>query len=354
MSSSYQLSATQWKQRLAGYALPETRRSLGQLLVSLLLFALAISLAHAAHAVNWILGLPLSALAGLLIVRLFIIQHDCGHRSFFRDVRACDWVGQGLSVITCMPYGFWRRDHDKHHATSGDLDRRGYGDIDTLTIDEFRALGPWRRLAYRAYRNPLVLMGIGPAWQFLIRYRVPILAKSRSRRGDVLSILGHDAGLAVFFGGLCLMLGWTAVAVVWLPAMLVAATVGVWMFYVQHQHADTYWRRHADWSFVDAALQGSSYYSLPAWMHWLTGNIGYHHIHHLSSRIPNYQLSRAFADIDELRQGPAIGILESLRGVTLALWCERRSRLVSFREARRAFAARHPAIHGRETASSMP
>jgi omega-6 fatty acid desaturase (delta-12 desaturase) len=328
------LTLAQWRHRLARYAAPEIGRSLGQLLVSLAVFALAISLAHLAHAVNWVLGLPFSGLAGLLIVRLFIIQHDCGHRSFFRSQRACDWVGRVLSVLTFMPYGFWRRDHDKHHATSGDLDRRGHGDIDTLTVDEFRALGLWQRLLYRAYRNPLVLMGIGPAWQFLIRYRVPLLPKTAGRRSDRLSIIGHDAGLVGFYGLLCCLLGWGDVAAVWVPAMLVAATVGVWMFYVQHQHADTYWRRHAEWSFVDAALQGSSYYRLPGWMHWMTGNIGYHHIHHLSARIPNYQLARAFRDIPELRQGPAIGILESLRGVTLALWCEQRGRLVSFREAR--------------------
>ena len=331
------LTVMQWKHRLARYAAPEAGRSLAQLLLSLVIFALAISLAHVAHAANWALGLPLSALAGVLIVRLFIIQHDCGHRSFFRSKTACDRVGRLLSVLTFMPYGFWRRDHDKHHATSGDLDRRGHGDIDTLTVDEFRALGRWHKLLYRAYRNPLVLMGIGPAWQFLIRYRVPLLPDTAGRRGDTISILGHDAGLVMFYGLLCYLLGWEAVAAVWVPAMLVAATVGVWMFFVQHQHADTYWRRHADWSFVEAALQGSSYYRLPGWMHWLTGNIGYHHIHHLSSRIPNYQLARAFRDIPELRQGPAIGILESLRGMTLALWCEQRGRLVSFREARRAF-----------------
>jgi len=331
------LTLAQWRHRLARYTAPEAGRSLGQLLVSGAVFAFAISVAHVAHAVNWGLGLPFSGLAGLLIVRLFIIQHDCGHRSFFRSRWACDWVGRILSVLTFMPYGFWRRDHDKHHATSGDLDRRGHGDIDTLTVDEFRALGPWHKLIYRAYRNPFVLMGIGPAWQFLIRYRVPLLPKTAGRRGDMLSILGHDAGLVVFYGLLCSLLGWEDVAAVWGPALLAAATVGVWMFYVQHQHADTYWRRHAEWSFVEAALQGSSYYRLPGWMHWMTGNIGYHHIHHLSSRIPNYHLPRAFKDIPELRQGPTIGILESLRGVTLALWCERRGRLVSFREARRAF-----------------
>jgi omega-6 fatty acid desaturase (delta-12 desaturase) len=333
------LTPGQWKQRLAAYAVPDTRQSMAQLSVSLGLFSLGMGLAYTLNASNWSFGLPASALSGLLIVRLFIIQHDCGHRSYFRWTWACDCVGRGLSVLTFMPYGFWRRDHDKHHATSGDLDRRGHGDIDTLTVDEFRALSPRRRLTYRIYRNPLFLMSVGPVWQFIIRYRFPILPRGASRRGDVMSILAHDAALLTFVGVQCLLLGWAAVVAVWVPAILIAATVGVWMFYVQHQHEDTYWRRHAQWSYVEAALQGSSYYRLPAWMHWLTGYIGYHHIHHLSSRIPNYRLARAFTEIPELRQGPTINIRESVRGVTLALWCEHRNRLVSFREARLPFSA---------------
>jgi omega-6 fatty acid desaturase (delta-12 desaturase) len=300
---------------------------------------MAMSLAYMANAFNFSFGLPLSALAGLLIVRLFIIQHDCGHRSYFPRRWACDWVGRGLSIVTFMPYGFWRRDHDKHHATSGDLDRRGHGDIDTLTVDEFRALSPRRRLTYRIYRNPLVLIGVGPIWQFLIRYRFPILPRGASRRDDVMSIIAHDGALLTFVGLQCLLLGWESVAFVWAPAMLIAATIGVWLFYVQHQHEDTYWRQHGQWSFVEAALQGSSYYRLPAWLHWMTGYIGYHHIHHLGSRIPNYQLARAFKEIPELQQGPSVSIRQSLRGVTLALWCVHRGRLVSFREARLPFSA---------------
>ena len=330
------LTTAQWKQRLAAYSAPQQGHSLAQLATSLALFVVVIGLAHAAHAESWLLGLPLSAAAGLLVVKLFIIQHDCGHRSFFRNARACDWVGRSLSVFTLTPYGYWRRDHDKHHATSGDLDRRGHGDICTLTVEEFRALSPLRRLGYRIYRNPAVLVGVGPAYQFLLRYRLPVMLGTASRRRDATSILGHNACLAAFFGMLCLVLGWKAVAAVWIPAILVAATLGVWLFYVQHQHENTYWRRHGQWSFVEAALEGCTYYRLPQWMHWLTGNIGYHHIHHLSSRIPNYRLARVFREVPELQGAPSIGILESLRCATLALWCERRGRLVSFRDARLA------------------
>ena len=307
-----------------------------QLVVSLLLFTAGIGLAYALNALNWSFGLPVSVLSGIWIVRLFIIQHDCGHRSYFTRKWACDLVGRGLSVVTFTPYGFWRRDHDKHHATSGDLDRRGHGDIDTLTVDEFAALSPWHRLKYRIYRSPLVLVGIGPTWQFLIRYRIPILPSGAGQRRDMVSIFAHDVALLAFIGLQCLLLGWEAVALVWTPAVLIAATVGVWMFYVQHQHEETYWRRHAQWSFVEAALQGSSYYRLPPWLHWLTGYIGYHHIHHLCSRIPNYRLAAAYREVAELQQAPSVSILESLRGLRLSLWCVERGRLVSFGEARQA------------------
>ena len=327
-------TAAQWNRRLAPYAGADHRRSVAQLVLSLALFAAAIAAAHLARDAHWALGLPFSLAAGLLVVRLFVIQHDCGHRSFFRSARACDWTGRALSLFTLTPYGYWRRDHDKHHATSGDLDRRGAGDLDTLTVREYAALSARAKLAYRLYRHPIVLFGIGPTWQFLLRYRIP-LGLGKAQRGRMArSVLLHNAALVAFFGALGALLGPAATAAVWLPALLAAATVGVWLFYVQHQFEGTYWERHAGWSFVDAALRGCSYYRLPRWLHWLTGNIGYHHIHHLSSRIPNYRLARVFAEVPELQGAPSIGLLESFRCARLALWCEDRRRLVSFRDAR--------------------
>ncbi|WP_142846942.1 fatty acid desaturase [Telmatospirillum sp. J64-1] len=326
-------SINAWNRRLSAYAAPVAWRSFTQLGVTLFLFAIAIVGAHALYQLSWALALPSSIAAGLLLVRLFIVQHDCGHYSFLRSRAACDWIGRGLSILTFTPYYFWRRDHDKHHATSGDLDRRGVGDIDTLTVKEYRAMDFWGRFRYRLYRHPAVLFGIGPAWQFIIRNRLPLWLSGKTARKAARSILLTNVTMVVFFGGLGWLLGYGEVAAVWLPAILVGASVGVWLFYVQHNFEHTYWARHEEWTYVDAALRGCSYYKLPGWLHWLTGYIGFHHIHHLSAKIPNYNLPRAFAEVSELQDVRSIGLLESLGAVRLALWCEERRHMVSFREA---------------------
>ena len=328
------MTTAEWNRKLAEFARPDTRRSLLQLALTLALLAVAAGAAFAAHgAVGIAASLPLSAVAGALLVRVFIIQHDCGHRSYLPSRAACDWLGRALSVLTMTPYEFWRRDHDKHHATAGNLERRGVGDITTLTVEEYRALPPLRRLAYRIYRHPLVLFGFGPAWQFLIRYRLPLGLRGPKMRKDRNSVLLCNLGLAAFLGAGALAFGVRAVAEVWIPTVIVAATLGVWLFFVQHQFEDTYWRHDADWSFVDAALKGCSFYHLPRWMHWISGWIGFHHVHHLSARVPNYNLARAHGSIPELQAAPAITIRDSLGCARLALWCEKRGRLVSFRDA---------------------
>jgi omega-6 fatty acid desaturase (delta-12 desaturase) len=326
-------SPAHWNRKLKAYCEPDTRRSVTQLVLSLSLFACVIALAHCAYTVNWALGTPFSIAAGTMIIKLFIIQHDCGHRAFFKSAKTCDLVGRGLSLFTFTPYEFWKRSHDKHHATSGDLDRRGNGDVDTLTVAEYCGLSLRGRIFYRIYRHPAFIFGLGPSWQFLLRYRMPIGLGTKQRNRAAASVIGHDLSLVLFFTVLCLTLGWKSVLVVWLPAVLVAATIGVWLFFIQHQHADTYWKRSGEWSFVDAALQGCSFYRLPRWLHWLTGNIGYHHIHHLCSRIPNYRLPTVFKEVPELQQAPSFGFWESFACARLALWCERRRRLVSFSDA---------------------
>jgi omega-6 fatty acid desaturase (delta-12 desaturase) len=323
-----------WNRRLATYAIPNPRRSITQLAITLSAFAVAMVASRLALTVAWELSALGSVVSGLLLVRLFIVQHDCGHHSFLGSRAACDWIGRGLSLLTLTPYDFWRRDHDKHHATSGNLDRRGIGDITTLTVVEYRALGPNQRLAYRLYRNPAVLLGIGPAWQFLVRYRLPFWLRGKTAGKDRRSILLTNLSLLSFFGLLGWFVGYGTLAAIALPTVIVAGTAGVWLFYIQHAFERTYWEREADWSYVDAALRGCSYYRLPGWLHWLTGWIGYHHIHHLSARIPNYRLAAAFRDVPELQSAPAIGMLESLSCLRLALWCEDRKRLISFREAR--------------------
>lgn len=323
----------QWNRRLATYAVPSPRRSITQLSITLSAFAVAMVAARFALTFAWELSALASVVSGMLLVRLFIVQHDCGHHSYLRSHAACDWIGRGLSLLTLTPYDFWRRDHDKHHATSGNLDRRGVGDITTLTVAEYRALRLSQRLAYRLYRNPAVLLGIGPAWQFLIRYRLPFWLHGRTAHKSRLSILLTNLALVGFFGVLGWLVGYGELAAIWLPAVIVAGTAGIWLFYIQHTFDRAYWEHEANWSYVDAALRGCSYYRLPAWLHWLTGWIGYHHIHHLSARIPNYRLVAAFREVPELQSAPSIGMLESLSCLRLALWCEDRQRLISFREA---------------------
>jgi len=322
-----------WNQLLRPYASPVTADSLIQLALTLGLLAVcaALMLTVNLHFGYWA-SLPMAVPTGAMVVRTFIIQHDCGHYSFFRHRWACDWLGRVLGVLTFTPYYWWKRDHDWHHASSGDLSRRGFGDVTTLTVREYLALTRWRRLKYRAYRNPLVLFGIGPAWQFLVRHHLPLGIRGRDRKA-IGSILAHNLVLAALFVVFGWLLGFGRVSALWLPVIVVAASVGVWLFFIQHQFADTYWRERRLWSFVAASLQGCSYYHLPAPLEWLTGWIGYHHIHHMAARIPCYRLPACFRDIPALRNATVITLRQSLACSRLALWCEERGRLLSFREA---------------------
>jgi omega-6 fatty acid desaturase (delta-12 desaturase) len=322
-----------WNRMLAPYAIPETYRSIGQLINTLILLAITASAAFAAASYAGVLfSLPISALTGVFLVRIFIIQHDCGHKSFLKNHRACDIIGRCLSVLTLTPYDSWRRDHDRHHASSGNLERRGHGDINTLTVAEYSSLGPWGKIGYRVYRHPLFLFGLGPAWQFLVRTRFPARNNGRFRRDELLSVTLTNLSIMGTFAVAGAFTGYARLAEVWLPAVLVGSTIGVWLFYVQHQFEETYWDRRPDWDYINAALIGCSFYSLPRLLHWATGWIGYHHIHHLSSRIPNYKLARAFRDIPELRKAKTIGLAESFECAGLSLWCEERRRLVRFAE----------------------
>ncbi len=323
----------EWNLLLRPYARPGTVRSVVQLATTLgLLFAGFAAMLLLDRFVGYWAGLVFALPTGLLLVRAFIIQHDCGHRSYFRQRWACDLVGRCLGVLTLTPYQWWKRDHDRHHAASGDLSRRGYGDIDTLTVQEYKALSGWRRAAYRLYRHPVVLFGVGPLFQFLVRHRLPLGLPKGDRKG-LLSILTNDLAVAglVLVGGW--LLGFDRFSALWLPIMAVAATVGVWMFFVQHQFETTYWAGRKEWSFVTAALRGCSYYRLPAPLEWLTGWIGYHHIHHLASRIPNYRLRACYREVPALRTVTVIGFWQSLGCARLALWCEENQRLLSFRDA---------------------
>jgi acyl-lipid omega-6 desaturase (Delta-12 desaturase) len=279
----------------------------------------------------WI-GLVGAVPAAGLLVRLFMIQHDCGHGSFFRGRLANDWVGRVIGVMTLTPYGYWRHNHALHHASSGNLDQRGSGDIDTLTVREFLARPRWRRILYRLYRHPAVMFGVGPTYLFILRHRLPI-GMMHGGWKPWLSTMGTNAAIAILVTGMISLVGVGPFLLVHLPITILASSIGVWLFYVQHQFERTSWSHDEAWRFHEAALTGSSHYHLPVVLRWFTANIGVHHIHHLSSRIPCYRLSDVLRDHPQLAVVGRITLLQSLRCVGLALWDEDRQRLVSFRRA---------------------
>jgi omega-6 fatty acid desaturase (delta-12 desaturase) len=320
---------------IAAYARPRTSRSLVELTITAVPFVLLLSLMWVAVGSGYWLALLLALPAGVMLVRLFMIQHDCGHGSFFRRRAANDWLGRVLSVVTLTPYGYFRRSHAMHHARTGNLDHRGIGDVSTLTVREYQGRSRSGRFVYRVYRNPIVLFGIGPAYLFLLQYRLPVGLMHGGWR-PWMSTMATNAVLALFVALAIWWLGAAQFLLVYLPVMIVAATIGVWLFYVQHQFEGTHWDRDEDWSFHEAALHGSSHYDLPGVLRWLTANIGIHHIHHLSSRIPFYRLGKVLRDRPELRAVSRLTLRQSLRTVTLALWDEDQRRLVTFRQAKAA------------------
>jgi len=307
----------------------QTNRSIIQLTLNLVLFGLTFA------AMWWSLGYSywLTALlylpAAVLLVRLFIIQHDCGHRSFFKSNKINDNVGRVLSVLTVVPYDFWRRSHNIHHATSGNLDKRGVGDIDTLTIAEYKALPPLKRFGYRVYRNPLVLLLVGGPLHNILIHRVP-RNKPLSFKSSWRSVMGSNLSLVLFYGLVGAVIGYKTLLIMCLPVLVIAAWVGGWLFFIQHQYEKAYWERNKDWAFYDAAVAGSSYYVLPKFLQWCTGNIGLHHIHHLCGSIPNYRLQECLDASPELQQMNRLTLMESLKGLHLALWDEEQKKLVSF------------------------
>ncbi len=325
-------SARDWSRLLAPYARASTRQALVELAVTLVLFAaLWAAMALAVKTAYPWLAAILWAPAAFLVVRLFAVQHDCGHGAFFPTRLMNDWTGRVLGMITLAPYDYWQRSHAVHHATSGNLDQRGMGDVDTLTVREYLARSVWGRLRYRAYRHPLILFGFGPAYLFLLQYRLPLGAMRRAE--PWISTMSTNAVIATLIVGVGWVLGLKILLLVQLPVTLLAASIGVWLFYIQHQFEDTHWDGREQWHFHDAALHGSSYYELPGVLRWATANLGVHHIHHLVSRIPLYRLNDVLQEHPELRSIGRLTLAQSLRCVRLALWDETKRRLVSFTEA---------------------
>lgn len=321
------------RQVLRRYSAPRTGRSLFELAVTAIPFAAIWALtALAVNAGYWAAVVLVVPAAGFL-VRLFMIQHDCGHRSFFASKRANDWVGRTIGVVTLTPYDFWRYTHNIHHATSGNLDRPHIGGVATVTVREYWALPRWQRWRYRLYRHPIVLFGIGPAWVFLFHYRLP-LGFMRAGWMPWVSTMATNAAAVALCGGLMMAVGVSTFLLVQLPITLLAASIGVWLFYVQHQFEDTYWEHEEHWSFDESALHGSSHYVLPGVLRWFSANIGVHHLHHLCCRVPSYRLAEVLRDYPELANVSRITLRQSIAAVGLALWDEDKRRLVSFREAR--------------------
>jgi omega-6 fatty acid desaturase (delta-12 desaturase) len=287
--------------------------------------------------VSYLLVLVIAVPAAGFLLRTYILFHDCTHGSFLPSKRANAWLGMVLGLIVFSPFHSWRHNHAVHHATSGDLDRRGVGDVPTLTVAEYNAL-PWRkRLGYRLFRNPLVMFGIGPIWAMIVAPRfVPSSARPRIKR----SIIATNVALVLIVGGLCWLIGWQAFLLVQLPTAWLAGAAGVFLFFVQHQFEDAYWESSDEWSYADAALQGSSYLKLPKVLQFFTGNIGVHHVHHLSARIPNYNLQRAHDANPIFHEVPTLSLWDAIRTVRLKLWDEDRGRLVTWAQARRAAGSR--------------
>jgi len=280
---------------------------------------------------SYLLVLPLAIPAAGFLVRTFIVFHDCAHGSFVRSKRANATIGAVLGVLLYSPFAWWRHKHAVHHATTGDLDRRGVGDVQTLTIEEYRARSVWGRLGYRLFRNPFVMFVLGPLWVVLVGPRIVTPGMHRRLRR---SVLGTDLALTVMIGSLCWLFGWKQFLIVQGPPLLLMGAVGIWLFYVQHQFEDAYWQTSETWNFDDAAIEGSSHLKLPRILRFFTGNIGLHHVHHLSARIPNYNLQAAH-EAGGLENVPTLTLLDGFRAVRLKLWDQDQRRLVTFREAGR-------------------
>jgi len=307
----------------------DAKRSIFQLVTTGAAFLALLVVMGAMSQSRFWLTLLLAVPAGGLLVRLFIIQHDCGHGSFFKTRAANDLLGRALSMLTLTPYGSWSQGHAAHHASTGNLDRRGRGDVETWTVDEYLSSRPLKRLFYRLYRNPFLMVGLGAPINFIVLQRLPLHANADSRR----SILALDLALAVVFGVSCATFGVVRVLGIYLPVIVIAAWIGNWLFYVQHQFDRTEWARDGEWDFHVASLSGSSYFKLPPILRWFSGNIGLHHVHHLCSRVPNYHLQacvEAAPELDGVTQ--VVTLRESVACWRLALWDERRRVLLAFRD----------------------
>ena len=335
-----------WTAELAPFARPSVPRSIAGLLTSVLPYFGLLVAEYYSLRVSYLLTLAIGVLAAGFLLRTYIVFHDCSHGSYLPSKRGNQWLGSALGVLVFAPFANWRHNHAVHHATAADLDRRGQGDVPTLTVAEYNAR-EWRgRLGYRLFRNPLVMFGLGPLFAMILGPRlVPRSARPRIRRSVHLTNLA----LAALIAGACLLVGWQDFLLIQAPPALLAGSAGIWLFYVQHQFEDTYWDRNTGWTYADAALRGSSYLRLNKVLQFFSGNIGLHHVHHLNSRIPNYNLQAAHDSNPVFASVPTLTVWDGLRATRLKLWDEDSRRLVTFSQARAATAAR--AVSSRPSAA---
>jgi omega-6 fatty acid desaturase (delta-12 desaturase) len=318
-----------WQDLVKEYQVPDNWRSVWQIANSIVPYVATWYLMYRSLSVSYWLTLALAPLAAGFMTRIFIILHDCGHGSFFKSSKANHAVGSVCGVLAHTPYFQWTREHAIHHATSGDLSRRGVGDVTTLTVKEYLALSKWGRLKYRLYRNPLVMLGVGPHFIFLLNHR---FAGKNSGRRERNNIHVTNLGMLALYGSLWWAVGLKALLMIMAPIVIIAGAAGVWLFYVQHQYEETYWRGRGEWDYATAALLGSSYYKLPRALQWFSGNIGFHHIHHLSPKIPNYKLQRCHEENPLFQESPVLGIRASLKTASMKLWDEELQRMVGFNQ----------------------
>ena len=344
-SASADVDTQNWRPLIAPYQNADTRRAVLQLATTILPLAALFTAMYLLLAVSVWWSLLLAVPTALLLIRTFILMHDCAHGSFFPSRRANRLVGAITGLLTLTPFEQWRHEHALHHASAGDLDRRGHGDVRTLTVREYRARSRWSQLGYRLMRHPLVFLGFGPLL-FLLKERVPPRGPT-ARRRQILSVWGTNAGIVAIGGALAALVGLPAVALIYLPVYYLALTGGILLFFVQHQFEGTYWQEHGQWDYTEAAIAGSSHFRLPAVLQWFTGSIGLHHVHHLGPRIPNYNLQRCHDENPLFHRATVITLAKSFSAFQLALWDEDARRLVTFREAQQGLLGSMETRHSR-------
>lgn len=318
-----------WQKVILKYTRPDTRKSILQIVNSIIPYLITWYLMYLSLAYSYIITLALVIPASGFLVRIFIIFHDCGHSSFFRSSRANKIIGIITGIITFTPYHYWHNSHAIHHASAGNLDKRGKGDITTLTVEEYLKASGKERLSYRLYRHPAVLLLLGPIWQIFISNR---FTNKEMNLAQKINVYITNIGILAVSAGLSLLIGLKNFLMIQLPIIFFAQMFGIWLFYVQHQYKDVIWERTESWDYRKAALNGCSFLKLPRVLQWFTGNIGFHHIHHLSPRIPNYRLEECYTENEMFRNVKPVTIIEGIKALTLGLWDEKRRRLVSFRE----------------------